>query len=82
MMAEKTITTYICDGCGKRSHTPDFNDGSTCGSMKLKYKFHKGGRGFDGAWGGTTFQQEMLLCPDCGDSIANALRALAGEAGQ
>ncbi len=76
-MGKVVSTTYVCDGCGKKSDHSDFNDGLTCGSSKVQIAWSKGGRGFDGAWGGSSGEGEYLLCAKCGDAVRDLIHTLA-----
>lgn len=75
-MGVETKITYICDGCGKKSHSADFNDGHRCGSGQLLFKGHNGGKSHDGSWGGSSFDKEMLLCFECADKILATIVSL------
>ena len=64
-MGVETKTSYVCDGCGKQSDKPNFEDATECGSGVLKLKWSLGGKGHDGAWGGISGDDEKLFCHSC-----------------
>lgn len=73
-MSEKTVTTYICDRCGEESNNIDFSNGSESGYSRITYKGSLGSRGYDGAWGGMSFDEKVLLCRKCTVSFREFLK--------
>lgn len=64
-MAVKTVTTHVCDRCGRESETPDFNDGNRSGSSVIDVEGREGCKGHDGAWGGSRFARKSEICFSC-----------------
>ena len=72
-MAVENVVSYICDRCGRKSSNADFNDGSRCGSSVVAFTGQKGGKSYDGAWGGASYGDEWLLCFACSDDFERVL---------
>lgn len=64
-MGKKTESYYVCDCCGIRSGTIDFQTKHENGSAILKITGSHGGMAFNGDWGGTNYKVEDLLCFGC-----------------
>ena len=64
-MAMKTVTTHICDRCGRESEKPDFNNGNRSGSARISVEGRESAMGHDGAWGGYGYERNAEICFSC-----------------
>lgn len=72
-------TIYKCDCCGIESEKSDFNDGLSCGSANLSITGNWGGKAYDGAWGGSSFEIKQLLCFNCSEKLRDFYSKLKTE---
>lgn len=66
-ITEKTV--YSCDRCEKESEDKNFTDDTSCGRATVYLSGNNGGKSYDGAWGGSSYDYSVLLCGDCGDQM-------------
>ena len=67
MIIEKKI--YVCDMCRTESEDFGFGTNRDSGRGQLKFNGSRGYKAHDGAWGGTSFSKDLLLCHSCCDKV-------------
>lgn len=81
-MATITKVTYQCDICKRESADKDFNNGSECGSSVIHITGSRGGKSYNGDWGGMNHDDKFHVCYECASKVKTFIGSIVGSANQ